>query len=122
MEAGNPRLFTVVEDENLIPTEGLTLANVPAPDADLKLLEEFCLTVDGYQGERFSIDDLLELARRVERDGLEVASMNDLRTAAFIRQRELRWTTHGDEVADAPLVRRIRTLVAEIRRRLASAR
>jgi hypothetical protein len=107
-----------VEDDNLIPTVALTLADVPSPDAELEVLEEFCLTVDGYQGERFSIDDLLALAERVERHGLENASLDDLRTTAFIHQRHLRWTTYGDEEADAPLVGKIRNTVAEIRRRL----
>lgn len=105
-------------DDNLIPTEALTLSDVPPPDAELEVLEEFCLTIDGYQDERFSIDDLLREAERVERLGLEDATMDQLRVAAFIRQRELRWTTHGDEAADAPLVRRIRELVREIRRRV----
>lgn len=105
-------------DDNLIPTEALTLADVPPPDAQLEVLEEFCLTIDGYQGERFSIDFLLAEAQRVERLGLENATLDELRSAAFIRQRELRWTTYGDEVADAPLVRSIRGLVGEIRRRV----
>lgn len=107
-----------MEDDNLIPTEALTLRVVPASDAELSVLEEFCLTVDGYQGERFSIDDLLVLAKRAEKQGLENASLDDLRVVAFIHQRHLRWTTHGDEEADAPLVRKIRDTVAEIRRRL----
>lgn len=107
-----------MEDDNLIPTEKLTLADVPSPDAEMELLEEFCLTIDGYQGDRFSIDYLLREAERVQRAGLEHATLDELRAAAFIGQRELRWTTHGDEVADAPLVRSIRVLVGEIRRRL----
>lgn len=107
-----------MEDDSLIPTEALRLEHVPPPDAELEVLEEFCLTIDGYQGERFSIDFLLAKAQRVERLGLENATLAELRSAAFIRQRELRWTTHGDEAADAPLVRRIRDLVREIRRRL----
>lgn len=117
VKARNLRSSTVVED-NLIPTEVLTLAHVPPPDAKLELLEEFCLTIDGYQGERYSIEYLLLEAERVQRVGLENATMDELRIAAFIRQRELRWTTHGDEVADAPLIRKIRDLVREIRRRL----
>lgn len=118
MKVRNLRSFRPVEDGSLIPTEALTLAHVPRDDAELQVLEEFCLTVDGYEGERYSIDDLLALAERVERQGLETASLDDLRTAAFIRQRHLRWTTHGDDAADAPLVRKIRDTVAEIRKRM----
>jgi hypothetical protein len=105
-------------EENLIPTESLTVAHLPSPDAKLELLEEFCLTIDGYQDGRYSIEQLLREAERVERAGLENATLDELRTAAFIRQRELRWTTHGDELADAPLVRSIRALVGEICRRV----
>lgn len=108
-----------MDDENLILTEALTLQDVPSPDAKVEVLEEFCLTVDGYQGGRFSIDELLREAGRVERAGVEQATLDELRAAAFIRQRELRWTTYGDEVADEPLIRSIRRLVAEIHRRVA---
>lgn len=108
-----------MDDDQLLSNEALSLVNVPQPEDDLQAFEEFCLTVDGYDGERHSIDELLELARRVEIAGLETASLDDLRTAAFIRQRELRWTTHGDDAADAPLIRSIRALVGEIRRRVA---
>jgi hypothetical protein len=122
VKARNLRSFTIVEDDNLIPTDALRLGDVPPPDADLPVLEEFCLTVDGYQGERFSIEDLLALAERIERRGLETATLDDLRTTAFIHQRHLRWTTHGDDEADAPLVRKIRETIAEIRRRFESKR
>lgn len=118
MKARDLRSFTDVADDNFIPTDSLTLALVPSSDAELELLEEFCLTIDGYQGERFTIDHLLRKARRVERAGLENATLDELRVAAFIRQRELRWSTHGDEAADAPLVRSIRALVREIRHRV----
>ena len=96
------------------------MANVPTDDAELEVLETFCLTTDGYQDGRYSIDELLREAQRIERGGLEAASLDELRSAAFIRQRELRWTTHGDDVADAPLIAKIRRLVAEIRRRVSA--
>lgn len=108
-----------MERDHLISDEALTLADVPAADAELLVLEEFCLTVEGYQGERFSIDHLLELARRVELSGLEDASLEDLRMVAFIRQRELRWTSMDSGEVDERLVRSIRALVSEIRRRVA---
>jgi hypothetical protein len=104
--------------DGLIASEKLSSANVPPDDAELEVLETFCLTVDGYQGERYSIDDLMREVRRIERSGLETATLNELRSAAFIRQRELRWSTYGNELADAPLIAKIRILVAEIRRRV----
>lgn len=106
-----------MEEDNLIRTEKLTLADVPAPDADLQVIEAFCLTFDGYDADRFSSDDLLSLAESVERQGLELVSLDDLRRTAFIRQREYRWSTdQGQE--DPPLEAKIRDIVAEIRRRL----
>lgn len=107
-----------MERDNLISSETLTLADVPPPDAELLVLEEFCLTIDGYQDGRLSMDDLIGLALRVERSALEDASLDDLRAAAFIRQRELRWTSMDFGHFDGRLVRSIRTLVDEIRRRV----
>jgi hypothetical protein len=107
-----------VPHDNLIATEDLTVDDVPSPDADLEVLEEFCLTVDGYQRGRFTPDDLLKDAERVERTGLEHASLDDLRTAAFVRQRELRWSSMDSGHFDKRLVRSIRALVGEIRRRV----
>jgi hypothetical protein len=107
-----------VEDDNTIPTEALTLAHVPSQDATLEVLEQFCLTIDGYQGERFSIDDLLALAERVEQRGIEQATIDELRATAFIRQRQYRWSTEQGQ-QDPPLARKIRDLIDEIRRRVA---
>lgn len=108
-----------MEDDNLIPTKLLTIAQVPPPNADREQLEQFCLTTDGYEGGRFTPDDLLFEADRVERAGLEHATLDELRTAAFIRQRELRWSSMDSGHFDERLVRAIRALVGEIRRRVA---
>jgi hypothetical protein len=108
----------LVEDDNLIPTAKLTLADVPPPNAGIEQLEEFCLTIDGYQGGRFTPDELLKEAERVERAALEHASLDDLRTAAFVRQRELRWSSMDSGHFDERLVRSIRAIVGEIRRRV----
>lgn len=107
-----------MEDDNLIPTAKLSLADVPPPDAGMEQLEEFCLTIDGYQGGRFTPNDLLADAERVERTGLERATLDELRTAAFVRQRELRWSSMDSGLFDERLLRLIRALVWEIRRRV----
>jgi hypothetical protein len=107
-----------VEDDNLLATEDLTVADVPAPDAELQPLEEFCLTIDGYHGGRFTPDELVAGAERVERTGLEHATLDELRTTAFVRQRELRWSSMDSGHYDEGLVRSIRALVGEIRRRV----
>jgi hypothetical protein len=104
--------------DRMIATADLSSVDVPPNDAELEVLETFCLTIDGYEGGRRSIEDLASQADRIERDGLENATLDELRGVAFIRQRELRWTTCGDDVADAPLIAKIRRTVAEIRRRV----
>lgn len=108
-----------MDDDNFIPTSRLVLRDVPSVDAGRQEIEEFCLTIDGYEGGRFTIDDLMQRAERTERNGLEHASLDDLRSAAFIRQRQLRAIDGCSEEFEAPLIRAIRVLVAEIRRRLA---
>jgi hypothetical protein len=105
--------------DGIIATADLSSVNVPHHDVELEVLETFCLTIDGYEGGRQSVEDLVSQADRLERDGLENATLDELRLVAFIRQRELRWTTYGDDVADAPLIAKIRRTVAEIRRRVA---
>jgi hypothetical protein len=106
------------DNDNLIASPDLHAENVPSADADLSTLEEFCLAIDGCHGERYSIDDLLREAERVEREGLDSASLDELRDAAFIRQRALKWASDGDPAALPPLIAKIRRLVAEIRRRV----
>jgi hypothetical protein len=105
------------QDQKIASTE-LSASNVPPDDGELEVLEAFCLTIDGYEGGRHSVEDLVSEADRLERDGLENATLDELRVVAFIRQRELRWTTYGDDVADAPLIAKIRRTIAEIRRRV----
>jgi hypothetical protein len=115
----NGSMTKITDGDGLIATGDLNLKNVPSPDSGRDTLEAFCLTIDGYQDGKYSIDELLREAERVERGGLENANLDDLRTAAFIRQREYRWSTdQGQE--NEPLLRKIRELVDEIRRRISS--
>ena len=66
---------TLMENRNtldrLIATADLTSVDVPPPEADLGVLETFCLTVDGYEGGRHSVEDLVSQANHLEQDGLE---------------------------------------------------
>ena len=106
-------------EDGLIASEDLSPTDVPSDDAPREVLETFCLTFDGYQGERYSFADLFRRADLIERRGLKNATLDELRSAAFILQRNLHGTSQGDDVADAPTVTRIRRLVAEIGRRVA---
>jgi hypothetical protein len=105
-------------DEELIESGDLSPQNVPSADADVSAMEAFCLTVDGYQGGKLSSDDLLRQAEQLERSGLEDASLDQLRAAAFIRQRALSWAYDGDPAALPPLIAKMRRVVGEIRRRV----
>ena len=103
--------------DEFIATAELRKANVPLPtSATREELETFCLSIDGYEDGRRSIDDLMDLAERVEADGFGSATIDELRSAAFIRQRQLRATDNGDP--EPPLLDSIRNLVAEIRQRV----
>lgn len=110
-----------MNDDSFIPSSRLTLRDVPSADAGRQEMEEFCQTIDGYGGGRYSIDDLMQQAERTERNGLEHASLDDLRSAAFIRQRQLRAIDGCSDEFEAPLVGKIRVLVGEIRRRLGAS-
>lgn len=108
--------------DGLIASEDLSPTDVPSGDAPREDLETFCLTFDGYEGDRYSFADLFRQASLIEQRGLENATLDELRSAAFILQRNLHGTSQGDDVADAPTLMRIRRLVAEIRRRVAGKR
>lgn len=102
-----------------IPTEELHFSAVPAPNDDFHAsLEPFCLTYDGYASGKRSIDDCFEVAERCERSGFESASLDDLRTAAFIWQRKIRADEMDSGVLDPMLVRKIRAAIDEIGNRL----
>lgn len=106
-----------ISQDGLIASRDLRLLDVPDSNSELEILEAFCLTIDGYQGEKYSIDDLLRAAERGERAGLENTTLDELRTAAFVRQRQYRWSTDQGQTNE-PLARNIRELVGEIRRRV----
>lgn len=86
------------------------------------LIIRYVLTINGYQNGKYSVDDLVGEADLVERAGLENASLDELRVAAFIGQRQLRWSSDGDPAAEPPLIRKIQALVAEIRDRVRQGR
>ena len=109
--------FSDMSGEDLIKTSDLRGSLVPTPDADFtNVLEPFCLTYDGYAGGERSIDDCMAIAEDIERKGPSGATIDELRTAAFIWQRKVRWNDQGPP--DPQDIARIRRLIAEIRRRV----
>ena len=97
-----------------IPNSGLTLDNVPPPNAPFyDVIDKFALSYDGYthRGERCG--DIADKAlERYEKTSKLPKSLNDLRTCLFFEQR--RWR-HFAEDPDEHAMRYIYALVNAIR-------
>lgn len=101
----------------LIANHALTVEMLPVPGAPYELLESFCLTYDGYRGGLRTIEDCFAVAKMVESQGVAAASIENLRTVAFIYQRKIK--NNAELMApDVKDVRVIREVVEELRRRL----
>ena len=85
----------------------LTLADIPAPDADWSEIGEFALTFDGYK----VCDSFEECANiaNAQRHG----SLAELRTCLFFEQR--RWRHVGEEPSQGAMIY-IRNVIEQIRR------
>jgi hypothetical protein len=101
------------QSDRLISYKDLTLSIVPLPEARWEEIEPFCLTFDGYADGR-DIEVCSGIAREVLNGGLSSASMDELRTTLFIRQRRMKW---NDAPADEEMAD-VRRVLSEIRRRL----
>jgi hypothetical protein len=93
-----------------LPSEALTLADVPSPDAPLRQIFRFALTWDGY--ERAGSSDACARVANARRNG----TLDDLRTCLFFEQRRFRHFGTAPEGEDLAYVR---GLVRQIRDRLA---
>lgn len=100
----------------LVANERLTGDMLPQPGADYERLWPFCLTYDGYRGGLFTPRDCELIADRAAREGLQRASIDQLRTAAFFHQRKIKWNDQWPP--DPESVRSIQSVVEELRRRL----
>lgn len=104
----------------LIANDELTVEDLPPTNADYELLWPFCLSYDGYGTALLFGVGCGDIADQTLRGSLEDASMEELRMTAFIRQRAIKW---GDKwPPDEKLLRNIRDVVEEIRRRLTYTR
>jgi hypothetical protein len=109
--------YSSTVESKIVPNDELRLDQLPLPDADEYAVAPFCLSFDGYAGYR-TIDDCLYIADKVEREGLNRASMDSLRIAAFICQRALKWNSGPEPQTESKFLKSIHMIVAEIRHRL----
>ena len=110
--------FVSTTGQPLVPNDELTLEHLPPRGARYyDQILPFCISYDGYRGGLVSIDDCLAVAAKVEGGGLARASMDGLRTTAFIYQRKLKDQSKPIEEGDPPL-KAIRAVIEEIRSRL----
>lgn len=100
----------------LISHEALALADLPPANANYELLWPFCLSFDGYRVACLLGVDCECIANQTLQSDLEKATMEELRMTAFIRQRAIKWSDRWPP--DEILLRNIRDVVEEVRRRL----
>ena len=100
----------------LIPTEELTLDDVPALDASDGEIIRFAQTLNGYEQVGGAARDLGIYIKRLKEQSLEALSLEDLRILLFARQRahyhQSGWP-NGD-----PFMDEMRMLTEVIRSRL----
>lgn len=102
--------FGIREDvKHEIANAELTLADVPAAEADWETIQRFALTFDGYAASGSS-DKCAEVAN-ARRHG----SLTELRTCLFFEQR--RWRHFGED-PDAEAMQYIRDVLGKIRSRV----
>lgn len=90
--------------------------NLPEAGAEFEDYIQFCLSLDPSYGQDRSIDECFDIAKNVERVGLDAASADDLKTSAYIWQRAYVWGSPDE----APMFeRKIRAAIDELRSRKA---
>lgn len=101
-----------------ISNDDLRFSDLPPPDSDYEALWPFCLTYDGYAGGLRRISDCAAISDAAERKGLKNCSIDELRIAAFFRQRQAK--QHDQGPPPGSLVDSIRAAVDELRKGLAA--
>lgn len=104
----------------LIENDDLELTDLPSSGAPYEEVVPFCLSFDGYKGGLLEASDCWEIAEGVQIVGFANCGLNEIRTFAFIHQRQLKNDSDSAEISnDHPSIRAIGQAVEEIRRRLA---
>ncbi|WP_155524154.1 hypothetical protein [Burkholderia sp. PAMC 28687] len=113
------RDFISTTGHPLIPNYELALSDLPPEGASYEAIWPFCLSYDGYKGGLVSIDECFAVATKTEREGLLRASIDELRTTAFIHQRKLKNQSDMEPIDDSAVsLVVIRSVVEELRRRM----
>ncbi len=111
--------FVSATGQPLIPNDELSISDLPPEGASYETIWPFCLSYDGYKGGLISVEDCWEVAVKVETGGLSRASIDELRTVAFIHQRKLKSQSEMQSIDHgAPSLVAIRCVVEELRRRM----
>ena len=101
----------------IIPTDKLTLADVPVPDSsDLEIIR-FAQTLNGYDQVGGDAHRLGAYVKRLQERPLDDLSLDDLRILLFARQRAHYHQGGGWPDGD-PIMDQMRRLTLEIRSRL----
>lgn len=100
-----------------IPTQGLTLTDLPAADCDGVEIIRFVQTLNGYE-ETGGVQALGPYVKQLRAQSPETLSLSDLRVLLFARQRAHDHQGGGWPDGD-PLMDEMRLLTEEIRLRLA---
>lgn len=95
----------------MLPADA-ALEHLPSPAAPWGEVERFCALIGGPSGDAREIDQLSEIARKVETD-VRAASIDDLLAAIYFYWRRVRW----NDGEDAEAIRAIREAIAELGRR-----
>lgn len=95
----------------MLPADA-AIKHLPSPAAPWGEVERFCALIGGPSGDARGIDQLSEVARKVDAD-LRAASGDDLLVAIYFYWRRVRW----NDGEDAEAARAIREAIAELERR-----
>lgn len=85
-----------------IETCKLTISDIPAENADYGTMSVFALTFNGYKFVNGGPVELGDLCDRVMNNGIESASIDELRACMFMEQRSARFC--GDADSDYSLI------------------
>ena len=101
----------------IIPTDELTLDDVPVSDAADREIIRFAQTLNGYDQVGGSVRDFGTYVAKLDKQPVDTLSLHDLRILLFARQRAHYHQGGGWPDSD-PLMDEMRKLTLEIRSRL----
>lgn len=103
----------------LIANDELALSDLPRPGASYEDMFPFCLSFDGCKGGLLEPSDCWAIAESAQMVGLANCGMDEIRTLAFIHQRQLKNDSDFQQISNEhPSMQIIGQAIEEIRRRL----